>query len=476
MKKINYVLFILITMLFIPIVNAEVKTVNGVNYVVNNGISCSNVDITYFLGISKTNKILFSKVDDATGEEEIYSWQYDGTCIKATLQDRLDYANTPMNDKFIDMDEDYYSIVDNKTLPFVLMLIKAKKFETGVDYYKNVDNNIVKVENPIEAEIDSYYEYLYFKSPDVAEINPNTTYYEFSTMIGTNSIYAEVENPTIENILDYVVETSKDEVVFENILKKISTSDVDNVIAGKENYIENAFLMNGSEYYINDTFYIVMNYVDENDKYVTTRWFTLDGKEETKYRDLLGIVQLKNYYITFKYDSNENEVGYLYDNKFSLISKIDGTTQSIFYERNKDAFSYGMNNSVSLVKSYYVLDGDKQVFDGNDLTIKFNGERILFDSLKINGTVVDPKNYTVKDGSTVITLKKEYLKELKSGNYTVRVSYKDGGFVDATFAIETTDKSIKNPNTLDNIATYICMFIVSLISISLIGFYLRRNN
>lgn len=47
--------------------------------------------------------------------------------------------------------------------------------------------------------------------------------------------------------------------------------------------------------------------------------------------------------------------------------------------------------------------------------------------MKVDGTLIDAKNYTAVSGSTVITLKADYLKTLSVGTHKLTVVYTDGG-------------------------------------------------
>ena len=45
---------------------------------------------------------------------------------------------------------------------------------------------------------------------------------------------------------------------------------------------------------------------------------------------------------------------------------------------------------------------------------------------KVDGVTVDPVNYTVTEGSTIITFKPEYLKSLSAGNHSLQLVWTDG--------------------------------------------------
>jgi hypothetical protein len=53
----------------------------------------------------------------------------------------------------------------------------------------------------------------------------------------------------------------------------------------------------------------------------------------------------------------------------------------------------------------------------------------------MNGETVDPANYEVREGSTIIELKAEYLDTLKSGEYVLTVAYTNGS-VDCALTVE----------------------------------------
>ena len=78
---------------------------------------------------------------------------------------------------------------------------------------------------------------------------------------------------------------------------------------------------------------------------------------------------------------------------------------------------------------YKILDGTNSSWTQGahkDLVIRGNGELSKFKCVKVDGTVVDEKNYTVSEGSTVVTLKEDYLKTLTAGKHTFEIVWTDG--------------------------------------------------
>ncbi len=81
---------------------------------------------------------------------------------------------------------------------------------------------------------------------------------------------------------------------------------------------------------------------------------------------------------------------------------------------------------------------------GDVLTITANGDFDSFTGVKVNGELLDRDNYTAVSGSTVITLKPEYLATLEAGTYKLTVVYTDGE-ANTTFAVSAKEQ----PGTTD---------------------------
>lgn len=76
----------------------------------------------------------------------------------------------------------------------------------------------------------------------------------------------------------------------------------------------------------------------------------------------------------------------------------------------------------------------------------YNGEEII-GNVKIDNTIVDPANYTHKEGSIVITLKNDYLKTLRNGAHTLRIETTDS-YIETSIII--TDGSNNTPHIVLN--------------------------
>ena len=94
-------------------------------------------------------------------------------------------------------------------------------------------------------------------------------------------------------------------------------------------------------------------------------------------------------------------------------------------------------------------DSDWTVGTNGELVFRANGEFAKFVGVEIDGQTVDPKNYTAVAGSTVITLKADYLDTLSVGEHTIKVVYQDGS-ASTNFEVQSKAASSDTPQTGDN--------------------------
>ena len=142
--------------------------------------------------------------------------------------------------------------------------------------------------------------------------------------------------------------------------------------------------------------------------------------------------------------------------------------------------------------SYKILDGANSSWTENtdgSLTIRGNGEMEKFQNVKVDGKIIDKKNYTVTKGSTIITLKADYLKTLATGDHTFEIVWTDGSAT-TKFTVaknnQTTqnnptdtkkkEQSVTAPKTGDtsDMTLWTTLLIVSFAGAA--GIVVRRNN
>lgn len=123
------------------------------------------------------------------------------------------------------------------------------------------------------------------------------------------------------------------------------------------------------------------------------------------------------------------------------------------------------------------------------LSFTSNAEFEKFKKVMIDGKDTDASHYSVQSGSTIVTLKAEYLETLKTGKHTVSI-VSENGTADASFTIEGSadkpapdkqvpsekGKSTKAPQTGDNSHLFLWLILLALCggTITVIGIRRKR--
>ena len=110
--------------------------------------------------------------------------------------------------------------------------------------------------------------------------------------------------------------------------------------------------------------------------------------------------------------------------------------------------------TLTVTVEYEILDGAGSSWTENtdgSLAIRGSGAISKFLRVLVDGTVVDPSNYTVTEGSTIITFKPEFLKTLPEGSHTFELVWTDGtASTSFTVARNTSGNNGGNNNNGNN--------------------------
>ena len=127
---------------------------------------------------------------------------------------------------------------------------------------------------------------------------------------------------------------------------------------------------------------------------------------------------------------------------------------------------------------YDILDGAGSSWTQNtdgSLAIRGSGEISKFREVKVDGVTVDPVNYTVTEGSTIITFKPEYLKSLSAGNHSFELVWTDGTAATNFTVAENADQSAKSPKTGEDFSRALCTVLLMVSCAGLAGMFVRRK-
>ena len=89
-----------------------------------------------------------------------------------------------------------------------------------------------------------------------------------------------------------------------------------------------------------------------------------------------------------------------------------------------------------------------------------------FKYVKLDGNELDPKNYTVKEGSTIVTLNKDFVSTLKAGKHILTI-VSETGEASVEFIVNKTStakpsKNTTNTGLVSNIGLWMSLMFTSL--------------
>ena len=128
--------------------------------------------------------------------------------------------------------------------------------------------------------------------------------------------------------------------------------------------------------------------------------------------------------------------------------------------------------------TYDILDGAGSSWTQNtdgSLAIRGSGEVSKFREVNVDGVTVDPVNYTVTEGSTIITFKPEYLKSLSAGNHSFELVWTDGTAATNFTVAENADQSAKSPKTGEDFSMALCTALLMVSCAGLAGIFAKRK-
>ena len=133
------------------------------------------------------------------------------------------------------------------------------------------------------------------------------------------------------------------------------------------------------------------------------------------------------------------------DGKCTVCETIDSDFKAVIISGANGTWQKGSKDGLSFTSSAAYAHFQKVQMDGKDL---------------------DASNYTVKEGSTIVTLKASYLETLSVGKHTISI-VSETGTADTNFTIKsapaTNDEDVKSPQTGDNnnMSLWIALLFVS---------------
>jgi len=400
-----------------------------------------------FIAMDKNHNYIFMSLTN----EKMYQVN-ENKCTVMSTQEILDFMNSRYY--IYNFVEDDLNIYQEKMPEYVdrmgYIVTEDKVVDSNKKYFKKIENKnggykFEIIENPDLAN-GTYLEAVFLILPESAIIDNNITYYK-----EVEGVYTKVENPVAEEVLNYKVIDNLEDYVSVTKIGEL-TQEVYDIVFLKENLSTYTFYNEESK----EVFFAI-DYQDSNKSAI----YKSDG---TKVKEFDGMMLMQplgnNFFIVAKCDENWERI----DDKVIIIDTQGNTvleSENIpyFESLNYDEYTtYLKNTEVSgfyNIYEYKLLSEDNQKYYGKDLQIKTSGELNRLSSVKVNGTELDASNYTKESGSTIVTLKNDYLKTLALGTYSLEIGYVDGTKIETKFVIDkiySSDTEDEKDKDKDNIS------------------------
>ena len=131
---------------------------------------------------------------------------------------------------------------------------------------------------------------------------------------------------------------------------------------------------------------------------------------------------------------------------------VDGNAVSAVTSYTFENVTAAHTIAVTFKVEYRIIDGADSSWTQNtdgSLIIRGNGAFSRFLNVKVDGQVIDPVNYTVREGSTIVELKADYLKTLSEGSHTFELEWTDGS-AGTSFTVARNTSGGNNNNSNNN--------------------------
>ena len=357
------------------------------------------------------------------------------------------------------------------------------------------ENLVVDISNNMKIDLnEAEYKFVIEEIEDTSvsgantpiKLNINNWYYPMTTIVGETKSTFKLDSSKFSGVLDVEFVRTKIAVntIVENVYKDITSKGVIDLSDGKEYVIDfskNDELTEGLKSFADldkTLYYQVFNgslLVTDNESEAVVK--IVGNKSENK-ATLTAVnvgtkksERFKGFHMQYTgsalgYDNTDG--GIIYETRYDYYTRCtyDFTFNYVNVNEEKEVqkeiiykFLEGEN------QNYIINQSDKARFRIDaDYSLFQNGGKVCIDDI-----LVDTNNYTSESGSTIITFKKDYVSKLSVGEHKLKVVFNDGGVAESKFTISEVKnevkETVKNPQTVDSIATYIILSIISVVGI-----------
>lgn len=170
------------------------------------------------------------------------------------------------------------------------------------------------------------------------------------------------------------------------------------------------------------------------------------------------------------------------DGSLSLLSADVKNGTITFTTDGSPYYVLGEKDSTIATLPPEIIKGKGQsIVAGENKELSFTSNAAFSDFIRVelDGKTLDEKYYTVKEGSTVVTLKDDYVATLSAGEHTIGI-VSTNGTATTTFTVNAkalVDNDTKSPQTGDNshMALWIALLAASVFGLAATTVYSKRK-
>lgn len=151
---------------------------------------------------------------------------------------------------------------------------------------------------------------------------------------------------------------------------------------------------------------------------------------------------------TITLSTDKETLDYNKEYTFILYLWIDGTIGNNPLDMTNQPYNFDLNCNITGTSTKIVPTDTYQLTNGDGATytptytgsgtkaVRSTAPLSKFREVRVDDTVVDSSNYTITEGSTIVTFKESYLEKLSPGYHTLKIISEDG-FTSGKITIET---------------------------------------
>ena len=344
-------------------------------------------------------------------------------------------------------------------------IAKVQLFK-GENLVADISNNMVIDLNEAEYKfVIEEIEDTSVSSKGTPKLKINNWYYPMTTIVGETKSTFRLDSNKFNGTLDIEFERKAVAIntKIENVYNDITSTGVIDLIGGKEYVIDFSKtdeLTEGLKSFadLDKTLY----YQVFNGSLLVT-----DNESEAVIKIVGNKLENKAILTAVNVGTKKSEVfkGFHMQYTGSAVNfgEPDGgivlETKYDYYTRCTYEFTFQYVKEEVSPKEYKFIEGANQTYtidESKNATFRIDADYSLFtNKVYVDNKLVDSTNYDSKSGSTVITLKDEYLKTLSVGEHTLKVAFSDNGEAITKFTIKEkqqneTQEDNKNTNNTGN--------------------------